>query len=317
MINGNKTVSLESPEQIQILGRGGDDLLIVYFSATSPDPIPLGGVVFEGGVQTRSTAPPTPGSTTDGLNVGDGLAILGSGVEHVTYAPSDTTFGDGQMFIAKGTPQERTITFGGLEPVDVFDVASVTLNLPGAADLINVSNGTSIRDTNLPALVVSGSSGGVNFEELHLGDVGLVTLDTTAGGSPDGDDQVNLIRTDTAHGVQRLEVRTGTGSDTVAIQGPVTLDGDGGAPADVSIVSRNILFQGGTAKITVAGGQVMLDSASPITSNSVAVVASHLDVRSPGPIDLDTQVAAVTFHSSVSVRLDNTGGLELRNQLGL
>ena len=237
---------------------------------------------------------------------------VGSGVEQITYAPSPTTFGDGLVFVGKGTAQERVITFRGLEPVDIFGVASVALNLPGAADVINVSNGTSIADTAKPAMVVSGSSGGMNFEELHLGDIGLVTIDTTAGGSPDGDDQVNLIRADNAHLVRRLEVLTGTGSDTVTIQGPVTLAGDGGALADVSIVSQNILFQGGTAKISVAGGQVILDSASPITSNAVAVVASHLDVRSPGGIDLDTQVAAVTFNSNVSVRLDNTGDLELR-----
>ncbi len=311
VINGSRTINLQSPPRIDVDGLGGDDLLIVMFSATSTDPIPLGGVFFDGGTQTRATTSPTPGNTSVGLNVGDGLAILGSGVEHVTYAPSATTFGDGLVFIGKGTAQERVITFMDLEPVDVFGVASVALNLPGAADVINVSNGTSIADSAKAALVVSGSTGGVSFEELHLGEIGVVTIDTTAGGS-DGDDQVNLIRADNPHFVRRLEILTGTGADTVTIQGPVTLAGDGGALADVSIVSQNILFQGGAARITVGGGQVILDSASPITRHTVAVVAAHLDVRSPGPIDLETQVAAVTFHSNSSVRLDNTGGLELR-----
>lgn len=189
---------------------GGDDDDTFVLDLGNGNPIPSGGLFFNG-------------------NGGDdALGVLGTGGESVTYTPSATVNGEGAITI-DGT----TLNFTGLEPVDFDNVGTFTLSLPGADDVVDVAEGFNSAVTGgaepagtVPALVFSGTSGGVPFESAHVFRTTNVILDTTL--ITDGDDIVTVTSGDNAHGNTNLTIITG-GSlitpDSVTINGNLTVSG--------------------------------------------------------------------------------------------
>jgi nitrous oxidase accessory protein NosD len=186
---------------------GADDTLTIDLTGGSP--LPGGGIVFHGGA---------------GGN--DALGIRGTGSQTTTYTPSATTHGDGTITI-----DGRTISFTGLEPLDFDNVGTFNLDLPGADDVVDVSEGFNSAITaglepagSVPALVFSGTSGGVSFETAHVFRTANVIVDTAA--VADGSDAVTISSAANAHANTNLTIALGsTGTDTLVVNGEVAVSG--------------------------------------------------------------------------------------------
>ena len=127
-------------DQLYILGWGGDDTLTVDF--TNGDPVPAGGLLFEGG--------------TGG---GDALTVVGTGNSIGSYAPAITT-GDGVV-----TVNGSAINFSGLEPVTVSGFNEFTFVTPNSDDSVTIDSPAAGQNR------ISGTSGGVAFESLTFSGV--------------------------------------------------------------------------------------------------------------------------------------------------
>ncbi len=183
---------------IVINGSGGDDTFTIDLT---------------GGAVTRNIV------YNGGVGGFDTLRIIGTGGEVVTYNPDTLTYGNGVIDLGNG----HTITFTGLEPVDVIGVGTFNLTLTGANDIIDISNG--LTGGGDAALVLSGTSGGVAFELANVRNVANVIINTT---SVDGNDSITVTSANNAHGNGNLQIITGnTGTtDVVNINGALTISGD-------------------------------------------------------------------------------------------
>ena len=190
--------------QLVVEGSALDNDTLILDESQGPV-IPPGGVVFNG---------------YDAAGDNDVLEYIGSGGQVVTYRPSATTAGDGELEI-----DGRVVTFTGLEPTAISNVAAYTLLTLNDADVVTVDN---------PApgvLLLTGTSDGVAFESATLTDVVDVVIDgltNDAGGS----DVItfNPALNGLASGQQQLTnltVLTGTGDDQLTVSLPFTLPGFG------------------------------------------------------------------------------------------
>jgi murein DD-endopeptidase MepM/ murein hydrolase activator NlpD len=198
----------------------GDDVLTVDFSGGNP--IPVGGLSYDGGAGE------------------DLLGIVGSGTEVVVYTPSSTMFGDGTVDL-----DGRTIAFTGLEPTDYQNVGTFTLSLPGSDNVVDIAAGA-LAGSGQPALVFTGSSGGIAFESAHVRNTANVILDTTAAN--DGDDMITISGADNDHGNTNLSILTGDGDDTVRIEGNIVLATDG------TLAIQTVAFQLAAGATIAASG---------------------------------------------------------------
>ncbi len=214
-------------------GTGGDDTLTINLNGNA---IPSSGIVFHGGA---------------GGN--DKLVVVGSDSEVTVYTPDATQFGDGVV-----TVDGVTITFTGLEPVDISNMASATLNLPGDDDVLTVEPGTDFLTGSTQALRVSGSSGGTSIEAVSFFNNAAVVIDTTAD---DGDDMITVIGGANAHGNGALTVNTGSFSDSIDIQGDVTTTGTQTYSGPVVLSSD--------AALTSSAGDVQLTGSVDLGSNTL------------------------------------------------
>ncbi len=188
--NDSKTLSIPAAAvtgKITILGGDGNDTLTVDYANAIANTI-----IYEGGAGGFDT-----------------LAIKAKA--DTTYTPSATVYGDGN--IEHG---ESHISFFGLEPVD-FDFTgpgAFTLSLPGANDIVNLANGTTVVD-GLAALVISGSSGGTAFETAHVRGASDVVINTTGVA---GVDAITITSVNNTHTNANLTINTGTeAGDTITI----------------------------------------------------------------------------------------------------
>ncbi len=201
-INGgteNDTFNVSPLQNVTATGGDGNDSLTVDFSRITG--ASSATISFDGGVGGD-----------------DAMAIYGGG--DTVYTPSGMTVGSGAV-----TTSGRTINFSNLEPVD-FDLlgaSSFTLNLPNSNDSINGANGTTSIG-GLPALVLSGTSGGVAFEAAHVRNATTLTIDTVTGGSH-GNDTVAINSANNAHGNVNLAIITGDFIDNVIVR-DTTVTGD-------------------------------------------------------------------------------------------
>lgn len=238
-------------------GDEGDDTLTINLNGNA---IPSSGIVFNG----------------QGGN--DKLIVIGSGNEVTVYTPDAATFGNGVVMVG-GVP----ITFTGLEPVDISGMASATLNLPGADDVLTVETGVDYGTGNADALRVSGTSGGVAIETVAFFNNTSVTIDTS---TTDGDDTVTITAADNAHGNESLNVITGAGTDSIIIGGDVVTIGNQLYNDAVSL----------TADVTLTSttGDVQL-------TDSVALATHSLNVAAAGNNSLLSSVSGsggLTFSGS-------------------
>ena len=205
--NGNKTLTVPiasiTGTQVIINGAGGNDALLEDMTGGAF----AKSIVFNGGLGD------------------DAISFRGNGTQTVTYTPSATTNGDGTV-IVNGV----TNSFTGLEPADFDNVGTFNLNLPGANDLVTLTNGFNSAITGaleavgtVPATVFSGSSGGVGFEAAHVFRTTNVNVNTTAVA---GVDTITIASASNLHANTNLSITTGTEvGDVINASGAVSVTG--------------------------------------------------------------------------------------------
>ncbi|OWK45591.1 putative autotransporter protein [Fimbriiglobus ruber] len=260
--------------QIQIDTGAGDDAVTLDLANGI---LPPGGIAYDGGA---------------GGN--DLLSVVGSGTESADYTPSSTTTGSGTIAVGG-----QTITFSNLEPVDMSNLLAATVTLPGADDVVTVADGFDAATGKIPALVVTGTSGGVNIESAHLSNNTTVTIDTTA---IDGNDAVTIASADNAHGNHNLVINTGAGTDAVTVAGAATFAGDVSIQSQ-SIAVNALLTAGAANTVTLNAG----DGAITTTAAGTVVVAGSLSLSATTGITLTTAVGTLAAANATS------GGVAVTN----
>ncbi|MFK7819782.1 MAG: beta strand repeat-containing protein, partial [Planctomycetaceae bacterium] len=238
------------------LRRDGDDVIV---GGNGDDYIDLGAdtldrITYLGteSVDNHLTVDLTNGavSPTNGIHMagGDGgndlLTIIDGGTHELIYSPDAEVFGNGA--IAASPPGGLSLTFEGLEPVEIIGLSSSVLRteLPNADDTITIADGLTFSGD--PAMVISGTTDGVGFEQAVLRNVGLVILDTQI---VDGDDTVTIEKTDSLHGIEQLQVLTGTsGNDVVRMMDKAITLGVGLEVADTTVEASGTI--GGSVQLT-------------------------------------------------------------------
>ncbi|MDP7020419.1 MAG: hypothetical protein QGG36_31765, partial [Pirellulaceae bacterium] len=194
---------------IVITGTSGDDDLTVDVSGG--DFIQAGGLTFNG----------------LGEATGDLLTVIGDGANAGTYTPDTTTDGDGVVAIAS----VGTITFTGLEPMEMSAFPSVTFVAPNATDDIDVLSAAAPSTTQ--SIQVTGTSGGVGFEDLFVHTTPIVSVDLSTNDGGATTDNVDIDIATAPVGVATLNVNFGDGNDTADLlesNGPaLTINGGGGS----------------------------------------------------------------------------------------
>ena len=203
--------------------------------------------------------PPPPGivNFNGGAGGNDKLAVIGDAIDDsVNYTPGLVT-GSGTLTNNDGT-NNRTLTFTGLEPVDITGMASVTVSGSSGADNYTLSNGVDTTMTGLiPAIVVSGTRSGVTIESAHVFNVGSLTIDTGAGNDTISASAIN--RAVVLNGGAGNDTLTGgTGNDTLSGgAGKDSLNGGAGIDTvaettanDVMMLTNTQLTGNGTDRLT-------------------------------------------------------------------
>ncbi len=201
-IDGTTLVDLPGLNTFTFDGGTGDDQLLVVGALGNP--IPAGGVVFNGNGQAST----------------DRLFVSGDGTNTTVYTPDATTAGDGVVAM-----DGLEITFTGLEPVDITGMALASILLPNAVNNLTVTDGFDFNTGAVPALRVAGTTGGVAIETAALWNNTVVSIDTTAVA---GADQVTIDSSSAAHLNDSVLISTGDGTDQIDVNStavPTTLNG--------------------------------------------------------------------------------------------
>jgi hypothetical protein len=172
--------------------------------------------------------------TFDGGAGNDTLRIIEDGVGTTVtsgvYTPDGTTFGDGVHTLTLTAGGSRIITFANFEPTEVLGVPTYTLTTAGAADVLTVSATTSsIPD---PALIVTGTSGGVAIESLTISGVTTFIIDSATNDGAGAADSITLASglddgVDLATGLTNFSIDAGNvgDGDTLTVGSVVDLPG--------------------------------------------------------------------------------------------
>lgn len=294
-LNGGTPVVVNANIPFTFNGGDGDDVMWVNLNTFT---LPTAGVFFNGNSQDFTVAAPTP-------NAGDVLKVVGNGanVEYRAFGTPGTTNKNLNVNTSVGL-----ITATGVEPGDLSGFGTVDVVFSGANEILSIDNGFDATTGLIPALVVTGTTGGNPFEGAHLWSntqVRILTANTSIGGT-DGNDSVTINSASNAHNNTNLWIDTGSGTDTVTVAGDATVSGS------VTVFSQNIDFTGGTASATA----VVLNAgtgAITTTTNVVDVSATQLSAQATNGIDLDTTVANIQLTNSgaASVNIDETDALNL------
>ena len=290
-VNANQTITVVGATSLILNGSGGDDTFRVL------DGEGLQGVAIsvDGGVQgTR----------------GDVLQVVGTGDSgNAKYTPDVAVEGNGQVAVEGGP----TITFSGLEPVDVTGFAVATILLPGADDVLTVENSFDASTGLIPALRVDGTSGGVAIEDARFFANTTMVIDTS---TVDGTDSVTINSADNLHSNTNFEVLTGVNSDSILIAGATDVSGDltlrsGGGVTQIATItaggaivveasSGNVDMQAGSSTESTGGGNIRLvaEMGDLIlrmvqTGGSVSLLATN-DILD-GNVDSSVNVSADTL----------------------
>ena len=255
-VNGSAVLQqdVSTIDQLVIEGSNDDDTLTVDYS--SGNPVPAGGLIFNGGGQTT----------------GDSLVVIGDGIgagTSGTYTPSATTNGDGVVSL-DGT----TITFTGLEPVTISEITTFAFVTPNAVDIIVIDSPTGGVNR------VTGTSGGVTFESLNFSDVASFTLDaeTNDVDSTSGD-SITFAADLLAANLASMSVNGGLGNDTIDASAVTSLGVslNGGSGDDTLVTGGgDDLVDGGTGTDTVrqtADGTQTLTADTLLTGNGTDTLA--------------------------------------------
>jgi hypothetical protein len=311
------TKNVNALETLTILGGAGNDTLTVDF--TGGNPIPSGNIVFDGGL-----------AGNDKLAV-KGSRVGGVGGETAVYTPDALITGNGTIVV-----DGQTITFTGLEPVDIFGMASATLMMPAGNDTLTITNGFNLTAAaaavgTIPALVVAGTTGdtavgmgdGVVIETAAFFNNGTVTINTNT--VSDGADQVTIVSANNAHANANLTISTGANADNLIVDGEVNVTGTFNANTPTVNLNNNLIagtLTGSATNVNVnnnttaqindgigivgAGGSVNL--AALIYTENVLANKSNFTLDGVGPTSIITPAAGI----GISVTANNVTLRDLR-----
>ncbi|MGV3609298.1 MAG: beta strand repeat-containing protein, partial [Planctomycetaceae bacterium] len=260
-LNSGAAVAVNANIPFIFNGGDGDDVMQVNLNTFT---LPTAGVFFNGNNQDLTVPAPTP-------NAGDVLKVVGNGanVEYRAFGTPGTTNKNLNVNTSVGL-----ITATGVEPGDLSGFATVDVVFSGANEVLSIDNGFDATTGLIPALVVTGTTGGNPFEGAHLWNntqVRILTANTLIGGT-DGNDSVVINSASNAHNNANLWIDTGSGTDSVTVAGNATVSGS------ITILSQNISFTGGSASASA----VVLNAgtgAITTTTNAVDVSAAQLTAQ--------------------------------------
>ncbi len=269
--NGRRTLSIPVSSvsgRLVIASGTGDDTVTIDF--TNGNPIPAGGVEFNGG---------TGGN--------DALRIIGGTTTTVSHTLSNANDGT----IVLGGALAGSISYTGLEPIiDNLNATDRVFTFSNADDLITLSTGTTLHNIidsnfaesvefNNPANSLTINAGGGNdsitITSIHAGFAGDVTID---GGT--GDDSVNFNTSISFASGKSLDVNlqnddASPGVDSITINANADLVFAGTGSATLK-ASKNIALASG-ASIVTANGNISLEANQQSTPSSGNFVGVGLD----------------------------------------
>ncbi|HMF18242.1 MAG TPA: hypothetical protein VKE98_13610, partial [Gemmataceae bacterium] len=175
--NNTQTVvasrALNQTTVVQVIGAAGEDdsLTIDY---TFGGFFAVSSIQFVGGSGGNNT-----------------MRIIGTGQTFGSYTPGAVS-GAGMVKVTQ-VNQSVSISFSGLQPLEVTGMSAFQLVTPSTNNQVTVNTGTG--SGGQPAEVITGTSGGVAFESLTFFGIPAFTLDTKTndGGSPN--DVINVQAT--------------------------------------------------------------------------------------------------------------------------
>ncbi|ADB16950.1 autotransporter-associated beta strand repeat protein [Pirellula staleyi DSM 6068] len=292
------------PNAFTFYGGDSDDTLNVNLNAIN--------VALPGGIYYDGEGQGSPVAAGGNPSFGDVLAIVGNGNQTATYT-SDAVIARAGTITSDALA--GTITFRGLEPVNMFNLASAVVNFGGAADTIDISAGfgATVATSAIPALVVSGNSGGVAFEQVHLSGNIAVEINTVTGGS-DAADSVTITSGANAHANANITIDTGVGADTIEVDGPLMV-GAGGAislTSGGSISVNNTITAGLAVTLTALTGSIS-DGNGASVNVATGLLVAQAATGVANAIDLDTTITSLivstTGATNGNININETSGL--------
>jgi hypothetical protein len=275
---------------LTILGQDGNDTLTIDYSGGA-----LPAVQFDGGAQAGAP--------------GDSLVILGAGLG-VTSRPNDSRATGAVNFGAVEVGGSGLVTYQNIEPLDIDGMGGpVSIALAGGSDVLHVADGFDFATGLVPAIRVSGTSGGFGIETHAIYNASLLSIDTTA---VDGSDTIALGNVSGSGmggaSVQSLSVDTGSLGDVVDVSGAVTF-----ALGSVSLVSDQIDFNvGGQVSAMLV---VLIAATGSITDGDAGldVSATTLSATAATGISLDTAVDSIVSAVSAAgaVQIDEVDAVSV------
>ncbi len=273
------TVLLQTPatEATQIDINGLDnvsEIFVVDFDNGTP--VPPGGLNIDGGAAGN-----------------DMLQIAGDG-EHAIYTPDAIVTGAGVVTV-DGT---QIINFTGLEPLDLFGFATVTLDLPSDDDVLTLTDDVDFTQGGInPAIRIAGTSGGVAIETVAVWNTTTLIIDTAL--TLNGADSITVTGADaTAAGITNLTINTGAGADSFALDGNVT------AAGALVILTPASITQAGTSTLTIGGTTAINTGSAALTLNTATNDFGGAVTLSGGAISIvdenDLTLANVTGSSVIA-----------------
>lgn len=249
-----QTRAAASVSSIRFVGSNDTDVLTIDESAGQV--VPVGGVVFVGG---------------EGTNDNDEFVYVGNNTQQVAYRPDANVNGNGVISIG-GT---RTITFSQLEPVTVSAVASLVITTPNSADVVTLDSPSANRNR------ISGSSGGVGFEEITFFSIPSVTVqlgtNDVAGSAAD---QFTMSAPGlVASGLNNFTINGGLGNDTfsvigspaatISVNGAAPVAGDSDVPPGDTLAVDATAFSNIVAPLNQPNGTVTATGMAPVNFTSI------------------------------------------------
>ncbi len=281
-LNGNLIYSptFASLTSLTINGLGGNDSLQVDLSGG--DPIPAGGLTYNGGTQSGSP--------------GDVLSITG-GTTQGTTTYNYTNANSGSIVMSNF----GTITYTGLEPiVNSGTAADIIFNLPASGNVLAILEDDGVSNT-LSRL----RSNPVAFEQTDFANpTGSVTINR---GLATDDLTVNAVPDFTAG----LTIGSGANPfDQLTVAGAVTLAANKNLTADATTISFSTassdvtLAGSGAATLTAVQSIAMSSGSSLTTANGNVTMSANAAGTAAGPsvgIDVVGGTVQATGNGAISL----------------
>ena len=300
-VNGGNPITFSATSPLVLNGTDGADTVTV--DLTGGNPIPTGGITFNGGNPTASP--------------GDKLQIVGGNQGNVTYNYTNASSGSVVM------QNFGTINYTGLEPIsNTGTAANVIFNLPGTTDstiaLSDLGGGMARLQSTVPTFEVT------DFAVPTAG--GSLTINMG------NNDQTLTINSLVLNANTSLVIDGGAGTDAVnlnaaglSITNNLSLTVENVAQTQgVSVTNLTTLNGSGTFSLTnaannfntvnvAAGGNVSLRDDNTGLVLTGATVTSNLTIDSDDPV---TQTGIITGAGSLTKQGTGTLTLSLTNTYG-